>query len=174
MLAAVGVYHMSRAALTRRAPADTLMVALVAPALVYFAVHSLHARVQANWLAPLYPLLAIAAAVALRDTVPARNRLAVGGAAAGLGLAMTALIYAHAVHPLDAGRLNKDPTQQMRGWGQLARDLDRMRAASGRRGSPRRATRQRGSWRSPLAIGSRCCSSTSASGTCICRRPRPS
>jgi hypothetical protein len=35
---------------------------------VYFAWHSLHARVEANWFAPVYPAFAIAAAVAANQT----------------------------------------------------------------------------------------------------------
>ena len=39
-----------------------LLFALIAPALVYFAVHALHDRVQGNWPCFLYPMLAILAA----------------------------------------------------------------------------------------------------------------
>ena len=39
-----------------------LLVALIAPALVYFLIHALHDRVQGNWPAFLYPMLAILAA----------------------------------------------------------------------------------------------------------------
>jgi len=35
---------------------------------VYFIWHSLHARVEANWFAPVYPAFAIAAAVAANQT----------------------------------------------------------------------------------------------------------
>jgi 4-amino-4-deoxy-L-arabinose transferase-like glycosyltransferase len=47
------------AALFTRNP---LLVALAAPAILYFAVHSLHDRVQGNWPCFLYPMLAVAAA----------------------------------------------------------------------------------------------------------------
>ncbi|QWG25332.1 glycosyltransferase family 39 protein [Bradyrhizobium sediminis] len=45
---------------------------------VYFVWHSLHARVEANWFAPVYPAFAIAAAVAAHLTRwdPRRQRLA--------------------------------------------------------------------------------------------------
>ena len=39
-----------------------LLVALIAPALAYFLIHTLHDRVQGNWPAFLYPMLAILAA----------------------------------------------------------------------------------------------------------------
>jgi len=41
---------------------DALLAALVLPAVAYFAVHSLHDRVQGNWPCFLYPMLAVAAA----------------------------------------------------------------------------------------------------------------
>jgi 4-amino-4-deoxy-L-arabinose transferase-like glycosyltransferase len=47
--------------------ARVLVGALIWPALIYFVWHSLHARVQANWLSLLYPPFAIAAAVAAHD-----------------------------------------------------------------------------------------------------------
>ncbi len=39
-----------------------LLVALIAPALIYFLIHTLHDRVQGNWPSFLYPMLAILAA----------------------------------------------------------------------------------------------------------------
>ncbi len=42
-----------------------LLAALVLPATVYFAIHSLHDRVQGNWPCFLYPALAVAAAGAM-------------------------------------------------------------------------------------------------------------
>ena len=39
-----------------------LLVALMAPALIYFLIHALHDRVQGNWPSFLYPMLAILAA----------------------------------------------------------------------------------------------------------------
>lgn len=42
---------------------------------LYFVLHSLHARVEANWLAPVYPAFAIAAALAVTsEQWSARNR----------------------------------------------------------------------------------------------------
>ena len=46
----------------RRQDDRFLLVALIAPALVYFLIHTLHDRVQGNWPAFLYPMLAILAA----------------------------------------------------------------------------------------------------------------
>ena len=46
----------------RRDSDRALLLALIAPALVYFLIHALHDRVQGNWPCFLYPMLAILAA----------------------------------------------------------------------------------------------------------------
>ena len=50
-------------ALARRRDADSeprmLLIAAVGPMLLYFLLHSMHARVHGNWLAPVYPVLAV-------------------------------------------------------------------------------------------------------------------
>ena len=45
-----------------RDEARRVLACTIAPAAVYFLLHSTHARVQGNWLAPLYPAAAILAA----------------------------------------------------------------------------------------------------------------
>src|SRR6185436_7744653 len=63
MLGAMGLYAIYR----RRAgalPARVLVNAMFWVIVAYFVWHSLHARVEANWFAPVYPAFAIAAAVA--------------------------------------------------------------------------------------------------------------
>jgi 4-amino-4-deoxy-L-arabinose transferase-like glycosyltransferase len=44
-----------------------LLGVMVWPIFIYFVWHSLHARVQGNWLAPIYPAFVIIAAVAAED-----------------------------------------------------------------------------------------------------------
>jgi 4-amino-4-deoxy-L-arabinose transferase-like glycosyltransferase len=63
MLGTMGLYALLRrraGALPARALVNTMFWIIVA----YFIWHSLHARVEANWFAPVYPAFAIAAAVA--------------------------------------------------------------------------------------------------------------
>ena len=63
ILGAMGLH----ALVTRSAgalPARVLVNAMFWTIVVYFIWHSLHARVEANWFAPVYPAFAIAAAVA--------------------------------------------------------------------------------------------------------------
>ena len=51
-----------------------LLLALIAPALVYFLIHALHDRVQGNWPCFLFPMLAILAAVAFASDAPSKGR----------------------------------------------------------------------------------------------------
>ena len=62
ILGAMGLYALFRraGALPARVLVNTMFWVIVA----YFVWHSLHARVEANWFAPVYPAFAIAAAVA--------------------------------------------------------------------------------------------------------------
>src|SRR5205823_1910255 len=62
MLGAMGLYALFR----RRAgalPARVLVNAMFWVIVAYFVWHSLHARVEANWFAPVYPAFVMAAAV---------------------------------------------------------------------------------------------------------------
>ncbi len=60
----LGLFGLSAVAWRDKGPA--LIGAMLWPAIAYFAWHSLHARVQGNWPCFLYPLLAVAAADAMR------------------------------------------------------------------------------------------------------------
>jgi hypothetical protein len=67
ILGAMGLY----ALMTRRtgtAASRALINAMLWTIVAYFGWHSLHARVEANWFAPVYPAFAIAAAVAAHQT----------------------------------------------------------------------------------------------------------
>ena len=109
--------------------ASLFLVSLIGPLLAYFLLHSLHARVQGNWVAPAYPVLAILGAqaafqrrkfpVRLQRTIAVSRRLAVP-----VGLAFAAIVYLQATAapiPLDPA---KDPTALMAGWANLAEQVD--------------------------------------------------
>src|SRR5262249_49759673 len=112
-----------------------LLAASLIPLLGYFFVHALHARVQPNWLAPLYPALATGAAIATSGRWPRGRaehlRPGASKAALGLGFVMSGRLLLHAAHPrlhLPAG---KDPSSQLRGWRAFALMIDRLRQAEG-------------------------------------------
>jgi 4-amino-4-deoxy-L-arabinose transferase-like glycosyltransferase len=131
ILAIAGLAQITRRAFASRKSADVLLTASVLPMLLYFIAHALHDRVQGNWLAPLYPPLAICAAVGLDAIVPERRRQAVFVIAIVLGFLVTVVIYAHALSPIQAVAVHKDPTEQMRGWSALADAIDEKRREAG-------------------------------------------
>ncbi len=128
-LAAGGVWL----AFDRHKDADSdarlLLVALIGPMMIYFLLHSLHARVHGNWIAPAYPVFAVLGAEAafqisrfhrrLQPVMSLSQRFAVP-----VGLAITAIVYVQAAAaplPFDAA---KDPTALMAGWSDLAHEVD--------------------------------------------------
>lgn len=130
VLAIAGLVHASASAARQRDPRHILLIAGMLPLLAYFLVHSLHGRVQANWLAPLYPAFAICAALA----APMETRLGlrhIATWAVPLAFACSAVIYAHALHPLRMAPYSKDPSAQLHGWAHLAAELNAVRTAHG-------------------------------------------
>jgi len=67
ILGAMGLYALSRQK-AGAAPARALINTIFWTITLYFVWHSLHARVEANWFAPVYPAFAIAAAIAAELT----------------------------------------------------------------------------------------------------------
>ena len=112
-----------------RAAGRRLIVSTMAPAAAYFLAHALHDRVQANWLAPLFPGCAIVAADWVAETrrkgARGLDRVIAAGAlcAAPAGLIVTALAFVQAkTGVLPLGPL--DPTARLEGFRDLAQDLD--------------------------------------------------
>ena len=112
-----------------RDEARRILACTIAPAAVYFLLHSLHDRVQGNWLAPLYPAVAILVADWVAEVRPSSvSGFAAGVAkaapwAAPIGLVVAALTFAEAVTgavPLGPG----NPLARLEGFRALARDLD--------------------------------------------------
>lgn len=112
-----------------RDEARRILALTIAPAAAYFLVHSLHDRVEGNWLAPLYPASAILAA----DWVGEVRRSGGSGFgvriakaalwAAPVGLVVAALTFAEAMTSgVPLGPVN--PLARLEGFRDVARDLD--------------------------------------------------
>jgi len=67
LLGAMGVVALLSRRKPGNAPARALLNFSFWPILLYFMFHSLHSRIEANWLAPIYPAFAIVAAVAAHE-----------------------------------------------------------------------------------------------------------
>jgi 4-amino-4-deoxy-L-arabinose transferase-like glycosyltransferase len=112
-----------------RDEARRILACTIAPAAVYFLAHSVHDRVQGNWLAPLYP----AAAILVADWVAEARRAGASGLsaltaeaalwAAPIGLVFAALAFAEILTgAVPLGPVN--PLARLEGFRALAHDLD--------------------------------------------------
>lgn len=112
----------------RRWPGLALPVLSGLPALVYFVVHASRARVEANWLLPLWPMMTLAAAyvivAGLRSHLVLRIvRGVLVYLQTGFSLLLTGLLtWVVFAHP--AGLEHLDRTRDMRGWTEVAQQLD--------------------------------------------------
>jgi 4-amino-4-deoxy-L-arabinose transferase-like glycosyltransferase len=135
ILGAMGLYALFRrsaGALAARALVSTTFWTIVA----YFVWHSLHARVEANWFAPVYPAFAIAAAVAANFTQwDQRQRRMVDFClrwAAPTGIVMFALLIVQANTGVLSG-YRRDATVRSVGvgWREMAGEIEAVRARVG-------------------------------------------
>ena len=119
-------------ALAARALVNTMLWTIVA----YFVWHSLHARVEANWFAPVYPAFAIAAAVAahLVQWQPRRQRTVDFCLrwAAPSGAALFVLLTVQADTGVFSG-YRRDATVRSVGvgWREMAGEIEAVRARAG-------------------------------------------
>lgn len=119
------------AALRRRGGDDggRLLVWTSLPFLAYLLVHTLHARVQANWPAPLFPAFALLAAVAAGGVSAGwLVRLRAWVAPVGIALSLLALVVAAVPIP---GLARLDPMARYRGWPAAAAEIEAARRAAG-------------------------------------------
>lgn len=97
-----------------------LLIWLNAPLLVYLGWHSLGASVPGNWLMPVYPALAVLAAVGAGHATPRLRR-----AAPVLGLALGAAALAVVLWPGRPILAEGAAPNQMRGWEPVRAEIDR-------------------------------------------------
>jgi hypothetical protein len=135
ILGAMGLFALLRrnaGALAARMLINTNLWTIV----TYFVWHSLHARVEANWFAPVYPAFAIAAAVAANLTRwDVRQQRVVDFClrwAAPTGILMFALLIVQANTGLLSG-YRRDATVRSVGvgWPELASEIEAVRARVG-------------------------------------------
>ncbi len=106
----------------------TPLIATSAPFIAYLLVHSLHDSVQAHWPAPVYPALAICAAIAAGDALRAGR---------WIGLARAAPIVGFSVYPLALLLLLLPATLvapvagPILGWPRFAQRLEDIRVSNG-------------------------------------------
>jgi 4-amino-4-deoxy-L-arabinose transferase-like glycosyltransferase len=131
VLSAWGVWIALRCAIRSKNPPELILAGMILPFVLYCFVHAVHGRVQANWPAPLYPMLALCAAIALCSVTGKQLRQRLERGALAVGLLLSGLIYTHALHPIVYGPGISDPTSQMRGWAELAAEVEELRGVHG-------------------------------------------
>jgi 4-amino-4-deoxy-L-arabinose transferase-like glycosyltransferase len=127
-----GLFRRKAGATSARVLVDTMFWTIV----VYFIWHALHARVEANWFAPVYPAFAVAAAVAA-DLVPWEVRWQRVANfclrwAAPVGIAMFAALIVQANTGWLSG-YRRDATVRSIGvgWRELADQIEAVRKRTG-------------------------------------------
>jgi hypothetical protein len=135
VLGAMGLY-----ALLKRdagaSPARVLITSTFWTIVAYFVWHSLHARVEANWFAPVYPAFAIAAAVAANLTRWGQRQQRMVDFclrwAAPTGILMFALLIVQAnTGALSGYRRDATVRSVGVGWRELAGEIEAVRARVG-------------------------------------------
>jgi 4-amino-4-deoxy-L-arabinose transferase-like glycosyltransferase len=106
-----------------------MLTAFILPFAAYLAVHSLHARVQGHWPAPLYPGLSVLAAASAHG--PGRWKEICRKGLAPAGAVIAGAVLLHLMWPATDwfGRLGL--TGQLRDWPRFARSVERARVESG-------------------------------------------
>jgi len=135
ILGAMGLHALARRA-AGAMPARVLVNAMFWTITAYFVWHSLHARVEANWFAPVYPSFAIAAALAahLVRWEKSRQRLAdfCRRWAAPVGVVMfVALIVQANTGVLSGYRRDATVRSVGVGWPELAGEIEAVRRRTG-------------------------------------------
>jgi 4-amino-4-deoxy-L-arabinose transferase-like glycosyltransferase len=107
-----------------------LLMWTVAPLVAYMAFHAFHGQVQGNWLAPIFPTLALVAAAAAISAPPERWS---GGRALAFPLGVI-LSVAGLIGSLNPGGVIPralDPGQVLHGWDGVAKAVDTNRQQTG-------------------------------------------
>ena len=135
ILGAMGLYALA----TRRdgtMAARVLINAMFWTIVVYFIWHSLHARVEANWFAPVYPAFAVAAAVAANLTPWGPRWQRVADFCRRWALPSGVVMFALLIVQANTGALSgyrRDATVRSVGvgWRELASEIEAVRARVG-------------------------------------------
>jgi len=116
----------------RRSHPSVFVVLIAAPLVAYMVVHAFHDRVQANWLAPIYPHVALLSAVASGGELaasPVRGRLI--QAVVPLGCAISTILLIYLVRPFNLLLPFGNPADRLEGWQDFAGTVERLRRWSG-------------------------------------------
>jgi len=131
VLASVAVWtYFRRRRYLAKSP-QTFLIALNAPLALYMLVQSSHDGVHPNWTAPLYPALAILAAVATSESLASTRLLRLSRWASPVGVGLSCLILVCFATPLGRSLPWRSPADNVLGWRGLYSSLDVVRRRKG-------------------------------------------
>ncbi len=125
----------ARALVGRAAPKRTNaslapFIATSAPFVAYLLIHSLHDRVQAHWPAPVYPAVAICAAIFAASLPPSKLLAQLRTAVPVVGFGLCAAVFFYFLLPTRFTQAF-DPALPVRGWPAFAHRLEVLRIERG-------------------------------------------
>lgn len=114
--------RIERPPVSREVEARRILVAYMAPAVIYFLVHALHDHVQVNWLALVFPALAMLVGAAAANGPPWVRRAAGGGVV--FGCLTIALLAVHVVTMWPSPGAAELLARRIGGWRALTSEVD--------------------------------------------------
>jgi 4-amino-4-deoxy-L-arabinose transferase-like glycosyltransferase len=97
-----------------------LLLSTMAPLFIYMIIHAVHDRVQGNWLAPIYPQIAILAAAYVDHQMMPRFRLRLAQSVVPVGVGLSTIIVLYLAHPVKLPLLIPNPADRLEGWQDFA------------------------------------------------------
>ncbi len=128
VFAGVGVVIALRGRPAPRAGDMALLLWTVLPLVAYIGVHAFQEQIQGHWLAPIFPTLALVAAVAAETTVP---RWPAASLVLPVGIGGMIIGLVAALNPGNAIPMRLDVGQGIRGWDTVAAETETLRQQSG-------------------------------------------
>jgi len=107
-----------------------LLLWTTVPLVAYMALHAFHQQVQGNWLAPIFPTLALAAAAAA-EAAPAARWGGLRALTFPVGAGLVAIGLVLAANPGGALPKTMDVGQSIRGWDSVTAEADALRRSVG-------------------------------------------
>jgi 4-amino-4-deoxy-L-arabinose transferase-like glycosyltransferase len=109
------------------------IIATSAPFVAYLLIHSLHARVEAHWPAPIYPAIAICAAVGAEQLGGKKGWRALRAWVPVFGFVLCGLFAIALILPARWWPRTFDPGLPVQGWPAFVSELNQARSATGAR-----------------------------------------
>lgn len=123
-LALLGLATLSRSGREASLRPIVFLMTTSLPLAAYMLQHSLHDRVQGNWLLPIYPSLAVLAALQVKKT--SRASMVLSSLAVFLGLGSVCAVNLYMASPIAGTLAVRSPADGAVGWDRLANSIQKI------------------------------------------------